>query len=119
MNTKISKVVYWSPRLLAVLFALFLSLFATDVFNQTGGFFSIAAAFLIHLIPAFIILIVLIISWKREWIGAFIYVFLGFYYIFKTFDKFDYTTLAVISGPLFLMSILFFISWIVRKNKQS
>lgn len=118
MNKLTYQLFYWSPRVLAVLFALFLSLFATDVFNETGGFFSIAAAFIIHLIPTFIILIVLLISWKREWIGAFIYMFLGFYYIFTAIDKFNYTTLAVISGPLFLMSALFFIGWFVRKNEQ-
>ncbi len=119
MNRLTYKLFYWSPRVLAVLFALFLSLFAMDVFNEPGGFISIAAAFLIHLIPAFIILIVLLISWKREWIGAFIYMFLGFYYIYTAADKFDYITLAVISGPLFLLSVLFFIGWFVKKNKRA
>jgi len=64
MNKKISKFVYWTPRILAILFITFLALMSLDVFLFELNFWQIMGAFLIHNIPVFILLAVLLISWK-------------------------------------------------------
>jgi len=38
MNTTTKRVLFWAPRVLGILFALFLSLFALDVFSEGYSF---------------------------------------------------------------------------------
>ena len=58
---------FWTPRVLCLLFAVFLSLFALDVFNEGYGFWKTILALLMHLIPTWIVLAILAISWRWEW----------------------------------------------------
>jgi len=64
---------FWTPRVLCLLFAVFLSLFALDVFNEGYGFWKTILALLVHLIPTWIVLAVLAISWRWEWAGAMLF----------------------------------------------
>ena len=61
---------FWTPRVLCLLFAVFLSLFALDVFNEGYGFWKTILALFMHLVPTSIVLAVLAISWRWEWAGA-------------------------------------------------
>ncbi|MBM2817218.1 MAG: hypothetical protein HW421_3980 [Ignavibacteria bacterium] len=107
----IIKFIYWSPRVLCIITILFLSLFALDVFQEHHGFFHIILALLIHLIPSLLILVILIISWQREWIGGFLFNILGILYIVSAWGNFPISVYFLISGPLFLTGILFLINW--------
>ena len=73
MNKSVKRVVFWLPRILCLLFAVFISLFALDVFGEGYGFWETIVAFLIHLIPTGLILIALAIAWRWEWIGAILF----------------------------------------------
>lgn len=53
---------FWTPRILCLLFAVFLSLFALDVFTEGYGFWKSILALLIHLIPTWIVLVILAVS---------------------------------------------------------
>lgn len=119
MNRITKKILFWTPRVLCIAFALFLSLFATDVFVPGRSIFDAIIAFLMHLIPVYIILAVLAVSWKFEWIGAAFYSGLGLFYIIWVWGKFPFVTYLGISGPLFLIGILFLINWIYRKEIKS
>ena len=56
MNRPIRQFLFWSPRVLTILFALFLSLFALDVFEEDRDFWGTALALFMHLIPTWIVL---------------------------------------------------------------
>lgn len=100
------KFLYWSPRILSILFALFLSIFALDAFNEGYGCRKAIVAFLIHLIPTYIILLVLVVAWRWEYIGAIIFITIAvFYFISNKGESF------VIYGPLFLLGVLFLLNW--------
>ena len=53
MTTIARTLVFWTPRFFGVLFALFISMFALDVFGEGRGFWETTLALLMHLIPAF------------------------------------------------------------------
>jgi hypothetical protein len=72
------KLVYWSPRILCILAIVFISMFAADSFAPGLTFWQQIGAFLIHLIPSFVLLGFLILAWKREFIGGIIFMVLGF-----------------------------------------
>jgi hypothetical protein len=69
MKTSI-KVLHWTPRILCILAILFVSLFALDSFSSELTFWQNIAALMMHLIPSFILLAVLIIAWKWEKVGG-------------------------------------------------
>ena len=60
----------WAPRLLAAAVSLFLAIFSLDAFGGATTFGEALPDFLIHLIPAAIVLAVVALAWHREWIGA-------------------------------------------------
>jgi hypothetical protein len=111
-------ILLWLPRIITILFTLFLSLFALDAFSEQAGFFQSLINFLIHLIPSFLMLILLAFSWNREWIGAIFFMMLGILRLISAWGNYAYYVELMIAGPLFLISLLFLINWIRRINLQ-
>jgi hypothetical protein len=119
MEKPVKRIVYWAPRILGLLFAAFISLFAMDVFGEGYGFWETIAALFMHLIPTGILLVILALAWRWEWIGAVLFAALGVAYIVMARGKFEWATYLVISGPLFLMSALFLANWLSRKERRA
>ena len=116
MKTSMERLVFWAPRVLCISFALFVSLFALDVFSESRGFWQMTLALLMHLIPTWIILIVLAVSWRWEWVGAVVYAALGVLYLVMAWGRFHWSAYVAISGPLFLMGALFLINWLYKQG---
>jgi hypothetical protein len=112
MNAPTKQFLFWTPRILCLLFAGFISLFALDVFDEGYGFWKTLLALAVHLIPTWIVLIVLVISWRRGWVGGILFAALGALYLVNCWGRFHWSTYALISGPLFLMGLLFFLGWL-------
>jgi hypothetical protein len=101
----------WTPRVLAALFAAFISIFAADVFDEQHGFWNIVVALAIHLIPTWIVLALLVASWRRALVGAIAFPALGALYVVWAWGRFPWSTYAVISGPLFVLGALYAAAW--------
>lgn len=112
MGGIIRQILFWSPRILGILFALFLSLFALDVFSEGLSVADAILAFLIHLIPTYIVLIVVFISWNRDDMGAIIFFVMALFYIVSS----SWESWAI-SGPLILIGALYLITYLVKKAK--
>jgi len=110
MNKTVRMLLLWSPRVLCIIFAAFISMFAMDIFDGSHGFLQTIVGLLIHLIPTFLIVAVLLLSWRWEWIGAVVYIGLGIFYALTT-GYGRITWILGISGPLLVIGILFLISW--------
>ena len=96
---------YWAPRVLGVVFILFISLFALDVFGNGYGFWKTIAAFIIHLAPAYVMLVILYLAWRWELLGGLIYLFLALYYLITVNANFLFK--LPIAAPLVLIGSLF------------
>lgn len=88
MKNLTKRSLFWTPRILGVVFALFISLFALDVFSEGNGFWRTAIALALHLIPTFVILAALAVAWRREWVGATFFPGLGVLYLVMTWGRF-------------------------------
>ncbi|MFN2211932.1 MAG: hypothetical protein ACK2UM_01175 [Anaerolineales bacterium] len=119
MGQSVSKVLYWSPRILGVLIAIFVSIFALDVFGEGYSFWETIAALAMHLIPTLVILVVLCIAWRWEWIGGFLFVTLGVLYITLFWEPSNLPAYLLISGPLFLDGILFLLDGCYQSTRLS
>ena len=124
LKSKISKTLYWTPRILAIVLVLFLTVFSWDVFDSCNNIAECFLALPIHNIPAFILAILLWISWKREIVGAITFVIAGFLYIallvISTIisGKFEWYIISwpmILAGPSFLIGYLFWLNWKKRK----
>jgi hypothetical protein len=112
MNKPLKRVLFWSPRVLCIAFAIFLSMFALDVFNEGLSVGNTILAFLIHLIPTAFVVVVLAISWRWEWVGGVLFIAMGVLYLVQAWRHPDWV--VTISGPLFLVGALFLLSWSKR-----
>jgi hypothetical protein len=101
------QMLFWSPRVLTILFAVSLSLFAFDVFEEGYSFWGTVLAFLIHLIPVYMVIIILVIAWRWEWIGAILFFVMAILYLIMTRGRFHWSAYVSISGTLALIGILF------------
>jgi hypothetical protein len=105
---------FWAPRVLTILFACFISLFAFDVFDGGLRLWMAVVAFLVHLIPTVVILLILSLAWRHEWVGALAYTSLGVWYLAMAWGHLHWSASASISGPLFLIGLMFFLNWLSR-----
>lgn len=114
MSESLRQFLFWAPRSITIAFILFLGLFALDVFGEGHGFWQTLVSLLMHLVPNFIVLAILVLAWRWEWIGALLFAGLGVFYIVWAWGKFHISAYFVISGPLFLVAALFLIGWVFR-----
>ncbi len=107
---------FWAPRVLGILFALFVSSFAQDVVGEGYGFWGTILALTMHLIPTMIILAALVIAWRWEAVGGILFIALGVFYALETWfrTQLPWSTYVVIAGPLFLIGGLFLADWAYR-----
>jgi hypothetical protein len=103
-------------RILGILFAAFISLFALDVFTEGTPFLEILAALFIHLIPTFILLIVLWIAWKRPVIGGPIFILAGLSYIFIARGQMFLTYLLITGIPVLIGSLFLAGSFVEKRQ---
>ena len=104
----------WVPRILCIIFAIGISLFALDAFDNDEGFWKTLLALLLHLIPTLVVIAVLVPSWRWPWIGGISYVLIGIAYLIWSSQSGRGS--AIISIPLFSIGILFLINWFLRNK---
>lgn len=124
MEKRIDKFIYWTPRILGIMFVLFLMLFSLDVFDSELTFWQIIIGLFMHNIPALFLLIVLIISWKYEIVGGIVFIFAGLFYTLMMIKESDFqwymlSWIATITLPAFLVGILFIINWVKKRSNKS
>jgi hypothetical protein len=113
------RTLFWLPRILGIVFALFISLFALDVFGEGYGFWQTLVALLIHLVPTYLVIIGLVLAWRWEWTGAVWFTALGLWYLFMARGNLELPVVLLIPGPLFMIAILFLISWFYRDKSHT
>jgi hypothetical protein len=111
-----NKTLFWTPRILTILFILFLAIFALDSFEGDQNMIKKLGGFFIHLIPNFVLILVLVVAWKHEWVGTLAFTLVGIAYIIMFWGRFPVATYLIVSGPLFIIAILFWLNWLNRKR---
>ena len=125
MNTT-DRIIHWVPRVISILAILFVSLFAFDVFSPELTVWQQILALLMHLIPSFILLGLLIVAWKWERVGGIILTVIGLVFLVLVFNlnhhrnqfpvKQSIINASIICLPFVLAGVLFVVSY-YRKQK--
>ncbi len=122
-----TKVIQWIPRILCIMAILFISLFALDSISSERTFWQNTGAFLMHLIPSFVLLAILIVAWKWENIGGIILIIATVAFSIFVFNinynqrhftlQQSLINVLILCLPFAIAGILFIISHI-RKKKE-
>ena len=115
MHKSVKQTLFWTPRVLSILLVAFLALLSLDVFGMGGGFWATLGGFLIHNIPAFILLAALILGWRWEWVGALGVLGFGIWYLVSV-RGFGAGTYIILAGVPMLIGVLFLVGWVWRKK---
>ncbi|MFH0853134.1 MAG: hypothetical protein V1853_01900 [bacterium] len=122
MKNNINKSLYWTPRVLSIIFICFLALMSLDVFGTGENIWQTIGAFLLHLVPALALLAVLLISWKREIVGGVGFILAGLIYIVlltsSPFEWYKVSWAIQISGMAILTGILFLLGWKKKRHNN-
>lgn len=101
----------WTPRLLGVVFAALVGLFALDVFSEPSTVGQTLVAFVVHLLPSAIVLIMVLIAWRWQTAGGLLFLAAGAgYAVTVVAGQHPLSWIAAISGPLVLIGVLFLLS---------
>jgi len=120
MHKTLKGFLFWTPRVLGILFILFVSLFALDIFDMGLGFWGTIVGLFMHLLPSIAMAIALALGWRREWIGALGFFAFAVWYITVAWDRrFDWSAYALLAGIPAFIGLLFLAGWLLRKQNQA
>jgi hypothetical protein len=111
MNASRARVLRWTPRVMGLLFAAFVGIFALDVFDMGLGFWQTLGALLMHLIPTGLLILAVAIGWRWELAGAALFLGFGALYLISFWGQFPWSVYLIMAGPPALISVLFVASW--------
>jgi hypothetical protein len=67
---RLQRLVTWVPRGAGLLFVALLLTLSFDVFDHGYRAVELAAALLLHMIPALVLLAAMLLAWRWEWVGT-------------------------------------------------
>lgn len=117
MSGKWKRILFLTPRVLCLLFCIFISLFALDVFSEGHELGEMILGFVIHLIPTFIILLILILTWRRDILAGILFISVSIlFHISSSGEGWIISLLLILIGILYLAS-WFYSGKLMKNNK--
>ena len=121
------KILHWTPRILGILAILFISMFALDAFHPDLTLWQQLGNFLMHMIPSFILIALLLIAWKWELTGGIIFTLLGLIFtpiVYNHNFKMNHsvgmslTVVLMITVPFLVVGLLFLASHFIKRKAE-
>jgi len=127
MGTTI-KVFYWLPRVICILAILFVSMFAADSFAPGLTLWQQLGGFIMHLIPSFVLLAILVVAWKWDLIGGILFVLIGLvtspFVFMLNHNRNQFSVgqslgvVMAITFPFVVVGVLFLVSHFMKKKSS-
>lgn len=100
----------WFPRVLALVFAGFISIFALDSFEGHDSFLLKMGHLFMHLVPTMTVLAALWLAWYRRIIGGLVFMMLGMAFTIHFSTWRETGLFLMFSLPLFVAGVAFIFS---------
>lgn len=110
-----SRILFWAPRALSILFIALVSVFAFDVFQEGRGFWQILGALAVNLIPSFLLIGALVVAWRWEWVGAVVFTVLAI--LLAIIARAPWWGKAILAAPCLLTAGLFLLDWRSKRKR--
>ena len=115
MNKPLKQTLFWAPRIAGILFILFISLFALDIFSMQLGFWGTILGLFMHLNTSILLTIALVLAWKWEWVGTAAFGGWSVWYVINA-GSLDWSVYVILAGIPAVIGLLFLAGWIKRKE---
>ena len=111
MNKKLESFLHWLPKVLTIIFILFLAMLSADIFDSQLGFWGTVLGLFMHNIPVLFLIVTLILAWRKPIIGAVVFPLMAIIYIVWALSN-EMGMWAFNPVPLFaiLIGVLFWVS---------
>lgn len=109
MSPRLRQLIFWLPRVLGAFYAAFIGVFALDVWDMAGSFWYKLGGFLIHLVPTYILVAVLVVAWLKPKVGGIFYLVLAV--LFSVYFHWQALTFVMLGLPMVAIGILFLLDW--------
>lgn len=111
MTPPLRRLLFWTPRVLSIIFCAFVAMFALDVFDEGLGFWKTIIALVMHLLPVFVLLAALSLAWRWEWVGALAFFGFAAWYMATFWPGFPPSVYLSLAGVPLLLSMLMLLNW--------
>jgi hypothetical protein len=112
IHPRLARFLHRAPRVAAIAIIFFVSLFSLDVFGMDGTPLQLVGAFILHSLPALVMILLLVVAWKRPVVGFVTFLLAGLFFLrFIFFTEMGFLHFLLFSGPLLLISALFYADW--------
>jgi hypothetical protein len=113
VSARMAKFLYRTPRAAGVLVAVFTGLFALDVFEMEGSIWLKIGGFLLHAAPSIVMVVMLVLAWRREWIGALAFGLAALFFLRFVIGQpfYGFGNLLLFVLPMALVAVLFWLNW--------
>jgi hypothetical protein len=111
---RMAKFLFLTPRIAGILMALFVGLFALDAFEMPGSVWEKIGAFLVHAAPAIILLGVLALAWRWEWVGSVVFGLAAALLLVATVIPralYGIGNLMLFVLPMAVVAVIFWLGW--------
>jgi len=109
---------FWIPRVLMVIYILFISLFALDAFDPRYSLSEKLISFMIQIAPSVLLALVLFFAWKRPLVGAVGFFGMSVFFTILVHGPSAGIGFYILVIPAFIGSILFLLERI-RTNRRT
>ncbi len=113
-----SKFLLWTPRILGILFVLFISLFALDIFEMGLGPLETLIGLVMHLLPSIVLTVGILLAWRWYWPGAVAFVGWVVWYV-SNIDNRDWLGIVLLVIIPLLIAALYFTDWLIAQKAHS
>jgi hypothetical protein len=109
MDQPLARYTMWAPRVLALAFAVFVSLFALDVFDLGYGLWATLGALVMHLLPTWLLLAALSVAWLWPRLGALLFAGIALMFVMRFGRGSEWQAWVYLAGPPLLIAALFWL----------
>ena len=107
MSTTADRALTWAPRIITLVFAFFIAVFAISVFGEGRPFGWVLIALVMHLVPSIVVAAIAAAAWRYEWFGAVATGLLALLYFLTKGAALPWYDTVFIAGPLAVVALLY------------
>ena len=118
------QILHYSPRILSILFCLFIMMFSFDVFDGNSTIPEMLIGFIMHNLPVFGMAIITFFAWNNDLIGGVGFIGISLFFFFLVSSNMNNEggimnpAVFIISLPALLISALYFINFRYNHKKE-
>ncbi len=126
--TKTGEILYWTPRFLCMVAIVVISMLTIEAFKPEFSSWHQLRTFIMQMVPAFTLVLLLLVAWRRELTGGTIFMLVGVimaFFVYKYHYHLSHSFIksagrvVIMAFPLLLTGVLFVLDYFYKKKHRN